>query len=163
KQAFNATVEEAINHATSQGFPVWVALGTAVAGWALIGEGRTEEGIARIRRGLTIFEGTGTRLGKTFFLLLLADVCERGGRVDEGFSLLADTEKLILETGERLYESELWRLRGVLTLHRSTPSSEQDAMAAEASFLKALAIAREHGSRSLELRSALQLARLWQT
>jgi len=95
------------------------------------------------------------------------------------------------ETGERFYEAELYRLQGELTLaqsrgqslgasirtrqtakgkgrgakitnpQHSTPSAQAEAEA-EACFLKAIEIARHQQAKSLELRAAMSLARLWQ-
>jgi adenylate cyclase len=62
------------------------------------------------------------------------------------------------QTGERYYEPELYRLEGKLQLAQE-PSDED---AADACFRAALEIARQQQSRSLELRAATSLARLWQ-
>jgi predicted ATPase len=59
---------------------------------------------------------------------------------------------------ERFWEAEVWRLRGVLLLRQpGTPPAE-----AEACFQRALDIARRQEAKSLELRTAMSLARLWQ-
>jgi predicted ATPase len=59
---------------------------------------------------------------------------------------------------ERWWEAEVSRLRGVLLLRQpGTPQAE-----AEACFQRALDIARRQQAKSLELRAALSLARLWQ-
>ena len=59
---------------------------------------------------------------------------------------------------ERWWEAEVSRLRGVLLLQQPVPPQAE----AEACFQQALAIARHQGARSLELRAAMSLARLWQ-
>jgi hypothetical protein len=56
-----------------------------------------------------------------------------------------------------LLEADLHRLRGELLL--ALPETERSA--AEACFLRALAVAREQGARLWELRAATSLARLW--
>jgi predicted ATPase len=59
---------------------------------------------------------------------------------------------------ERFWEAEVCRLRGVLLLRQpGTPPAE-----AEACFQRALDIARRQEAKSLELRAAMSLARLWQ-
>jgi predicted ATPase len=68
---------------------------------------------------------------------------------------------------ERYVESEIDRIRGELKLKQvSGPSSnEADVCAGEAeaarSFIKAIEIARRRGARSLELRAAISLSRLY--
>uniref|UniRef100_UPI003F493AB5 hypothetical protein n=1 Tax=Cupriavidus necator TaxID=106590 RepID=UPI003F493AB5 len=52
------------------------------------------------------------------------------------------------------------RLQAELLLHR--PDGAADREAAAACFHRAIAIARQQGAKSLELRAALGLARLWQ-
>jgi len=66
---------------------------------------------------------------------------------------LADT------TGERWYEPELYRLKGELLLQQS-PDHHVEA---EACFHQAINVARSQQAKSLELRAATSLARLWQS
>ena len=58
-------------------------------------------------------------------------------------------------TGERFYESELYRLRGELTLRTGGSSA---IPAAERDFLRACAVSREQNARWLFLRAATSLA-----
>ena len=59
---------------------------------------------------------------------------------------------------ERWWEAEIYRLRGVLLLRQTgTPQAE-----AETWFQRALDVARRQEAKSLELRAAMSLARLWQ-
>jgi DNA-binding winged helix-turn-helix (wHTH) protein/predicted ATPase len=62
-------------------------------------------------------------------------------------------------TGHVQYEAELVRLRGALLL-RVDPA---ESTGAEAAFDEALAIAQRHHARSLELRAATSLARVWRS
>jgi len=59
--------------------------------------------------------------------------------------------------GEHWLDAELLRIKGKLLLHETTINED----AAQSSFLQALEIARAQGARSLELRAATPLARLW--
>ena len=59
---------------------------------------------------------------------------------------------------ERYWEAEIHRLRGVLLLRQTgTPQAE-----AEAWLQRALEVARRQQAKSLELRAAMSLSRLWQ-
>ena len=75
---------------------------------------------------------------------------------------LAEALAMVDRTQERVYEAELYRLKGQLTLLQ--PGREADEAdrrdEAEACFLKAIAIARRQGARSLELRAVMDLSRL---
>jgi predicted ATPase len=59
---------------------------------------------------------------------------------------------------ERYWEAEVCRLRGVLLLRQpATPQAE-----AEAWLRRALDVAHRQEAKSLELRAAMSLSRLWQ-
>ena len=77
------------------------------------------------------------------------------GRHDEGLAALRQATALVEETGERYVEAEIHRLEGNLLL------ATDGAAAAEACYMTALEVARAQEARSLELRAATSLARLW--
>src|SRR5262249_27344954 len=77
---------------------------------------------------------------------------------EAGLVVLAEALTLVDATGERWYEAELHRLRGALLLQQSLDHQAE----AESCFHDALAIARHQQAKSLELRTATSLARLWQ-
>ena len=60
--------------------------------------------------------------------------------------------------GERVYAAEVYRLKGELLLQSDTASE-----AVETCFHQALEVARHQQAKSLELRAATSLARLWQS
>jgi predicted ATPase len=76
----------------------------------------------------------------------------------EGLHVLAEALAVMDTIEERYYEAELYRLKGALLLMHS---AEQDAEA-EACFHQALDVARRQQAKSLELRAAISLSRLWQ-
>jgi predicted ATPase len=59
------------------------------------------------------------------------------------------------ETDERHWEAELYRLKGELLL------TQGDKTEAEASFHKAIEVARRQQAKSWELRATVSLCRLW--
>jgi predicted ATPase len=72
--------------------------------------------------------------------------------------VLAEALTLAETTGERWYNPELYRLKGVLLLQQSADNHAE----AQACFQQALDVARSQQVRSLELRAATSLGRLWQ-
>ena len=72
--------------------------------------------------------------------------------------VLADALALVDTTEERWWAAELHRLKGELLLALSTDNAAE----AETCFRHALDIARHQQAKSLELRAAMSLARLWQ-
>ena len=95
---------------------------------------------------------------RPYVLTLLAEALAQDGQLEEGGRLLAEAQTLLETTGERWWEAEVHRLRGELLLRHTSPDTSQ----AETCFHQALAVARRQQAKSLELRAAMSLARLWQ-
>jgi predicted ATPase len=137
-------------------FALWGATGTIVWGWALAMQGQAAQGIAQMRQGLAVLEGTGTALMRPYCLAMLAEAYGKAGQAEAGRTVLAEAQAAAQRHGERFHEVELYRLEGELLL----ACSEEDQ--AEACFQRALASARSQHAKSLELRTAVSLSRLWQ-
>ena len=89
---------------------------------------------------------------------MLAEVSAHLGHPEDGLQALAEAHTLIEQQEERYWEAEVCRLRGVLLLRQpGTPQAE-----AETWLQRALDIARRQEAKSLELRAAMSLSRLWQ-
>jgi predicted ATPase len=150
--------EAAVALATEQGLPLWVAQGTSLRGWALAMQGQGEEGIAQVRQGIAAYRATGAALTVPYFCTVLADVSAHVGHTEDGLQALAEAHILVEQHEERYWEAEVSRLRGVLLLRQTkTPQTE-----AEAWLQRALEVARRQQAKSLELRAAMSLSRLWQ-
>jgi predicted ATPase len=163
EQQAKELVEEAIALSREQGFASELVWGTILYGWALATQGQEEEGIAQMRQGLATYQATGAGAMLPYCLALLAEAYGKVGQTEEGLSLLAKTLALVDKTGERHYEAELYRLKGTLTLQSQVPSlKSQVEREAEKCFQKAIEIARWQQAKSLELRTVMSLARLWQ-
>jgi predicted ATPase len=150
--------EAAIAIATEQGFPLYRAAATVVRGWVLAESGGAEDGIAEIRRGLADYAATGAEMWSPYFLGLLAEALGRASHAVEALSLTDDALDRCARTGVRWIEAELHRIRGELLLLRSKPEQSD----AETCFYRALAVAREQGAKTWELRAAMSLARMCQ-
>jgi predicted ATPase len=150
--------EAAVALATEQGFPQWAAEGTSLRGWALAMQGQGEEGLAQVRQGIAAWRATGAALLVPYFCTVLAEVSGHLGHTEDGLQALAEAHTLVEQHDERWWEAEIYRLRGVLLL-RQTGTSQAEA---EAWLQRALDVARRQQAKSLELRAALSLSRLWQ-
>jgi predicted ATPase len=89
---------------------------------------------------------------------LLADVCDHLGHPADGLQALAEAHTLVEQHEERYWEAEIYRLRGVLLLRQPGTSQAE----AEAWLQRALEVAHRQEAKSLELRAAMSLSRLWQ-
>jgi predicted ATPase len=157
-QVAKEQAEAAIALATEHGFPFWVAWGTILRGWALVEEGQGEEGIAQMRQGLAAYLATGAELSWPYWLALLTEAYGKAGQTDEGLTVLAEALAVAHKNEERFYEAELYRLKGELLLQQTALGEQQ----AETCFRQAFDVARHQQAKSLELRAAMSLGRLWQ-
>jgi class 3 adenylate cyclase/predicted ATPase len=151
--------EDCIDLATAYGFPLFKARGQVLRGWALAAQGIMQEGLAQLRLGVDMWLDTGAEFDLPWYLILLADTYKTVGQPDAGLSVLAEAVEAVRRTGQQEHNAEMRWLRGVLLLRVSRPNPTE----AETCFHQALDIARRQQGKSLELRAATSLARLWQT
>ena len=152
------SAETAMALCTERGFAYYLAWGTIVQGWALVAQGQREDGMAQMRHGLAAIRATGAALRQPYYLALLAAACGTVGQVDDGLTMLAEARAEMHNTGECWTEAELYRLKGELLRQQSVVDIPQ----AESCFQQALDVARHQQAKSLELRAAMSLSRLWQ-
>lgn len=148
----------AVTLSTQQDFTLWGAWGTSLRGWALAVQGQGDEGLTQVRQGIAASRATGTALLVPYFCTVLADVSAHLGHIEDGLQALAEAHTLMEQHGDRWCEAEVYRLRGVLLLRQPGTSQAE----AEAWLQRALDVARCQEAKSLELRAAVNLARLWQ-
>ena len=142
--------------AQGHGFPLFAAVGAIDDGWALAAED-PRAGIERIRQGVAMCGACDLDLLMSGAHAALAEAWGRMGEPGAGLSAIAEGMALAEQTGEEQWVAEFHRLQGeLLTLAGS------DAEQVEASFQRALQVSRRQQARSLELRAAVSLARLWQ-
>jgi predicted ATPase len=156
-QATHERADAEIGLCTEQRFAYYLARGTMLRGWALAERGQGAEGMAQVRQGLAAEQATGAKLQRPYYLALLAETYGKVGQAKEGLRVVAEALAAVHNSGERFYEAELHRLKGELLLH--TVSDEPQV---EACFLQALDVSHRQQAKSLELRAAMSLSRLWQ-
>jgi predicted ATPase len=136
--------------------PGWSGAGTCSRGEALAMLGQVQEGMAQMREGMAANQSRGVRCYLSGTLCSLAEAQAKVGQPEEGLTTLAEALVLVEETDERHWEAELYRLKGELLLMQG------DEAEAEASFQKAIEVARRQQAKSWELRGTVSLCRLWQ-
>jgi predicted ATPase len=164
--AVRAQADAAITVATAQNFALAQATGRIMSGWAIGVQEHSPEGLVQIRQGLVMYRLTGAEYQRPHYLTLLAEVSGLLGQPEEGLTALDEALTVMEQTGERYYEAERHRQRGELLLLREAQShpaqGSREPHDAEACFQQALDIARRQEAKSLELRAAMSLSRLWQ-
>jgi class 3 adenylate cyclase/predicted ATPase len=156
--AVQEQAEAAVALSTERGFPLWAAAGTSLRGWALAIQDQGTEGIAQVRQGIAAWRTSGGALWVPYYCTVLAEAYDHLGHTADGLQALAEAHTLVEQQEERWWEAEISRLRGVVLLKHPVIQQEE----AEACFQQALAVARRQQARSLELRAAMSLGRLWQ-
>jgi class 3 adenylate cyclase/predicted ATPase len=157
-QEVQERAEALIALSTEHGFPHWLAYGTILRGWALVVHGEGKEGIAQMRRSLATYRATGAELHRPYFLSLLADADGRVQQIEEGIAAVNEALDTVNKTQERHWEAEHIRCKGELLLMKQGQKTGE----AEKCFRQALETARRQQAKSLELRAAMSLSRLWQ-
>jgi predicted ATPase/transcriptional regulator with XRE-family HTH domain len=153
-RATRVQAEAAIALSVEHGIEMWHAEVTPLRGWAMAEAGEIQAGIEEIREGIAAFSATGNQFLRPLFLGLLAEQYARGGRAQEGLSLLDEALAGVHATGERCWEADLYWRRGAILHHL------QQAAEAGVAFEHALEIARSQGARAFEHRAAASLALL---
>jgi predicted ATPase len=153
-----ARAEALMTLATDQGFAVLVASAMPLLGWARVARGHGEEGIRQIQQGLAAYEAGGDARDRPYYQALLAEACAQAAQTAAGLEALAAALARLGQSEVQWWEAELHRLKGALWLQHAGAQPEE----AEACFQQALAVARRQQAKSLELRAAVSLSRLWQ-
>ncbi len=147
----------AMAFSAEQGLALWRAWAELIAAVAGIEGSNEPDPLAETRKAWNQLDRTETVMFKPCFLCLQADSLGRIGRAEEGLSLIAQAIAVTEQTDERFWEAEIHRLKGELLLSFSNANTRE----AEACYETALDVARRQEARSLELRAAMSLARLW--
>jgi predicted ATPase len=161
RREVSETLEQAeamIALSSEQGFSLWVVIGTLLRAWTLAMQGQAEEGLSQMQQVLAEKSVGPTRDLWPNIYVLLVEAYGTAGQVDEGLLMVAKKLDRMEETGIHLFEAELCRLQGELLLMQAVA----DAPGAETCFQRALQLARNQHAKSLELRAAMSLSRLWQ-
>lgn len=143
--------------AEEQGFVMWRAIGIVIQGWAMVERGEIEVGTSQIREGISRSQDTGAQFLQPHSLTLLAEALARRRQWEEALAALGKARDFGISTDGRWWEAEIYRLEGEIL------SSMQAKTRAENAYTEALEVARVQRSKSLELRAATSLARLWQS
>jgi predicted ATPase len=123
-------------------------------GGAIVATRSALEAAAGIREGLAA-RAAGSKMLRPYSLGLLCEALRMAGDLDGAMEAVTDGLTTIDATGERWWEAELHRLRGLLLMARGDMSD------AEVTLRQAIGLSRAQQAKSLELRAVTSLAHLW--
>jgi predicted ATPase len=124
-------------------------------GRALVTEGVVAEGLELIEKGGGAAGGLFGVFYRPYHLAVVSETLCCAGDYDGAAAALAEAAAAMEKSSERWWQAEIERLGGVLLLAR------RNIAESAARFERALRVAREQQAKSLELRAATSLARLW--
>jgi class 3 adenylate cyclase/predicted ATPase len=157
-QAGQDRAEELMAFSNEKGLADYLATGMLLRGCALAEQGQTEEGIEQMRQVSEAMRATGMELAMPWALGMLAEAYGKAEQPQEGLAVIPEAVDVMNKTGQRLFEPYLYRVKGELLL----AVSEDNHPEAQFCFREAIDVARRQSAKSLELRAATSLARLWQ-
>jgi predicted ATPase len=152
-----AHVDELIALADERGAPYWKATGTALQGWLFVLAGRASDAVLAITSAITSLRSTATTLYEPRHLWYLAMAYAEVGELGDAQRCIDDAIEKVERSKEKWCEAEVNRVAGEIALKSLAPDTEK----AENYFDRALAVARQQQAKSLELRAAMSMARLW--
>jgi class 3 adenylate cyclase/predicted ATPase len=146
---------EVLALAEEHGILYFKVVGSLFHGRCLAEQQRPQEAIEVLRQSLAYYRASGSQLYLPTFLTYLAVAYAKAGQLEQAVKQLEEVEELVERTDTRCDEADMHRLRGELL------AAIGDAAAAEQSFYKSLAVARQQSARMWELRTTISLAQLW--
>ena len=150
---------ELVRLAREQELPLFRAFGVFLEGWASAASGASGTGLEDMRRGVEQLREQNVLFFDGLLKIALAEAEARAGDPDRAVAILDEALATADRLGYRAFEAELHRARGEILLKRDPANSAP----AEEAFLTAIAVAKQQGTRSFELRAALSLAKLYQS
>ena len=148
--------EQCLAHATEHGMVAHQRWAATMRAWAVAELGALQDGIAEMQESLAAQRATDQIIVFPYFLGILAEILGKAGQIVEARDAIREGLQIVAATDQHFYEAELHRLAGELLLQGPGAVVE-----AEAYFREALSIAGRQEAKSLELRAAMSLGRLW--
>ncbi len=149
-------VSELARLAREHKLPFHGAAAVFLGGWVSERSGEPR-GLEDMRRAIELVRGQKVLTFLDLGSITLATAEARAGDLVRAGELLDDALATDERAGCRTFEAELHRARGEVLLQRDPAHPAR----AEEAFAAAIAVAKQQGARSFELRAALSLARLY--
>ena len=137
-------------------FSFFLCSGQFFRGWALAHIGDARAGAVLVREGFNGMRRHGSRMLEPYSRAMLAEALALAGEHKEALEEVNAGITFADEMGNVYWNAQLLKQKGDLLQTLGAPDSE-----AEEWYQRALTLARAQSARSLELRAAMGLARLW--
>jgi tetratricopeptide (TPR) repeat protein len=151
-----AYAERCLAISEQHGFRQWLGLSRAIRGICATALDASGSRLDDVKAALDEYQRAGYQLGITVQFVLLCRALLLRNEPEEALEVIDQGLAIVNHNSERFLEAELYRLRARTLLLRGAPDAEVESL-----LDQALRIARRQQARSLELRAAIDLARLW--
>jgi TOMM system kinase/cyclase fusion protein len=153
-----ASAEQELRIAGEQGFLFWKAVGALSRSAALLLQNKPAEALEQATQGLAAFRATGAALSLAHYLGYIAEAHRQLRHFDEARTVVDEAIAAAGKNHNDFFLAELYGIKGNILLEQ-TPA---DPVEAEACFQDSLAVAAKQQAKSWELRTTMNLCRLWQ-
>ena len=133
------------------------AIGGVIQGWALAHQGQMDAGLAELRSNLEGYDTDKPTAFSTSSRIALAEIYLKAGEYAQALNAIESALHASEQSGALSSLASVLHIKGEILVsmaHARWPD-------AEACFKEALLVARAQQAKSLELRAAIGLARLW--
>jgi predicted ATPase len=152
-----ALADELVALAEEKGSLYWKSYGLMLQGWLLAQAGKATDAVPTATVAIAAIRSTGATAYAPWYLAYLARAYAELGQFNDAWRCIADAITAAETTRETWCEADIHRIAGDMALMLACP----DTAKAEASFGRALSVARKQKAKSFELRAAMSMARLW--
>jgi hypothetical protein len=166
EHAAQTSIDALMRIAPQHGFQFLLADSQILHSWALAAQGMEAEGLRRIHPAIASYEATGAVMSRPAHLMLSAKVYGKAGQTNEALAAL---------TAARWWSKRRTNARrgavsaarradaaGLAAPQPQAPARRRRGRGSRGVLHKAIAVARRQQAKSLELRAAMDLCRLWQ-
>ena len=148
--------EQLISFGTKYDNLFYYRAGQMYRGWVMAQHGQVSEGMTLIRNAVDGHRESGARMFEPFWRGLLVEALALAGQTGQALDEVDRVLAFADECGNTYWNAHLLKLKGDLLQRRSgSPTT------AEPWYQQALNLSQMQGAKTLELRSATALARLW--
>jgi predicted ATPase len=155
--AANANTDEVVALAEQKGASHWKSSAMTMRGSLCAVTNNALSAVQFLTSGIATSRSMGQTWGLSINLSNLARAYAELEQFESAWRCIDEALRAARVTKESCWEADIYRTAGEIALM----ATESDAAKADVYFERALAVAREQQAKSLELRAAMSMARLW--
>ena len=156
-KAVKTHAEALIEYSIAHDLVVWLLNGRLLQSWALASLGQVEHGVTAFCQALDERRAMDIKSRQGYYLTILAELFAQHGPPARGIDTITEALELLRSTGECAWEAITHRIHGELLLAQRKKNEAES----ESCFKRSIEVAHRQQAKSLELRAATNLARLW--